>query len=49
MHTSGSTSGGGFSNENMKHSKSYDNKMSNMKGMGFITISKDSSKSHLTI
>ena len=49
MHTSGSTSGGGFSNENMKHSKSNDNKMSNMKGMGFITISKDSSKSHLTI
>jgi len=50
MHTSGSTSGGGggFSNENMKHSKSNDNKMSNMK-MGFITISNDSSKSHLTI
>ena len=50
MHTSGSTSGGGggFSNENMKHSKSNDNKMSNMKGMGFITISNDSSKSHLT-
>jgi len=49
MHTSGSTSGGGFNSENMKHSKSNDNKMSNMKGMGFITISKDSSKSHLTI
>jgi predicted metal-binding membrane protein len=49
MHTSGSTSGDGFSSENMKHSKSNDNKMSNMKGMGFITISNDSSKSHLTI
>ena len=48
MHTSGSTSGGGFNSENMKHSKSNDNKMSNMKGMGFITISNDSSKSHLT-
>jgi len=49
MHTSGSTSGGGISSENMKHSKSNDNKMSNMKGMGFITISTDSNKSHLTI
>jgi predicted metal-binding membrane protein len=49
MHTSGSTSGGGISSENMKQSKSNDNKMSNMKGMGLITISNDSSKSHLTI
>ena len=48
MHTSGSTSGGGISSENKKHSKSNDHKMSSMKGMGFITISNDSSKSHLT-
>jgi predicted metal-binding membrane protein len=42
MHTSVSTSGGGISSENMKHSKSNDNKMSNMKGMSFITVSNDS-------
>ena len=42
MHTGGSTSGGGISSENMKHSKSNDNKMSNMKGMSFITVSNDS-------
>jgi predicted metal-binding membrane protein len=41
MHTSVSTSGGGISSENMKHSKSKDNKMSNMKGMSFITVSND--------
>ena len=49
MHTSGSTSGGGISSENMKHCKSNDNKMSNMKGMSIMTISNVSSKSHLTI
>jgi predicted metal-binding membrane protein len=49
MHTSGSTSGGGISSENMKHSKTNDNKMSYMKGMSFMTISNVSSKSHLTI
>ena len=39
----------GISSENVKDSKPNDNKMSNMKGMSFITVSNDSSESHLTI
>jgi predicted metal-binding membrane protein len=45
MHAS--SSGSTISSENIEHSKSNDNKMSNMKGMSFITISNDSSESHL--
>ncbi len=44
-----SSSGSGISSEKIKDSKSNDNKMSNMKGMSFITVSNDSSESHLTI
>jgi predicted metal-binding membrane protein len=47
--TSSSSSSSNISSENMKHSKSNDNKMSNMKGMSFITVSNDSSESHLTV
>ncbi len=47
--SSSSSSSSNISSENMKHSKSNDNKMSNMKGMSFITVSNDSSESHLTI
>ena len=49
MHASRSTGGSGISSENINHSKSNDNKMSNMKGMSYIIVSNDSSKSHLTI
>ena len=49
MHASSSTGGSGISSENINHSKSNDNKMSNMKGMSYIIVSNDSSKSHLTI
>ena len=49
MQSSSSSSGSGISSENIKDSKSNDNKMSNMKGMSFITVSNDSSESHLTI
>ena len=45
MHVSSSSSGSTISNENIKHSKTNDNKMSNMKGMGFITISNNDSES----
>jgi predicted metal-binding membrane protein len=47
--SSSSSSSSNISSENMKHSKSNDNKMSNMKGMSFITVSNDSSESHLTV
>ena len=49
MHASSSTGGSGISSENINHSKSNDTKMSNMKGMSYIIVSNDSSKSHLTI
>ena len=49
MQGSSSSSGSGISSEDMKDSKPNDNKMSNMKGMSFITVSNDSSESHLTI
>jgi len=45
MHASSSTGGSNIGSENMKHSKSNDNKMSNMKEMSFVTISNDNSKS----
>jgi len=45
MHTSSSTGGSNIGSENMKHSKSNDNKMSNMNEMSFVTISNDNSKS----
>ena len=49
MQGSSSSSGSGIRSEDIKDSKSNDNKMSNMKGMSFITVSNDSSESHLTI
>ena len=50
MHpSSNSSSGSSISGQNMKHSKSNDNNMGNMKGMSFIIVSNDSSKNHLTI
>ena len=49
MQGSSGSSGSGISGENIKDSKPNDNKMSNMKGMRFITVSNDSSESHLTI
>ena len=45
MHASSSTGGSNIGSENMKHSKSNDNKMSNMNEMSFVTISNDNSKS----
>ena len=49
MEGNSSSSGSSISSENIKDSKSNDNRMSNMKAMSFITVSNDSSKSHLTI
>ena len=49
MQGSSSSSGSGISSENIKDDKPNDNKMSNMKGMSFITVSNDSSEGHLTI
>ncbi|MDP9288422.1 MAG: DUF2182 domain-containing protein [Thermoproteota archaeon] len=49
MQGSSSSSGSGIRSDDIKDSKSNDNKMSNMKGMSFITVSNDSSESHLTI
>jgi len=49
MQGSSSSSGSGIRSEDIKDSKSNDNKMSNMKGMSFITVSNDSSESHLTV
>ncbi|MRN62216.1 MAG: hypothetical protein FIO03_09300 [Nitrosopumilales archaeon] len=49
MQGSSSSSGSGISSENIQDSKSNDTKMSNMKGMSFITVSHDSIESHLTI
>ena len=49
MQGSSSSSVSGISSENIKDDKPNDNKMSNMKGMSFITVSNDSSEGHLTI
>jgi predicted metal-binding membrane protein len=45
MHASSSTGGSNIGSENMKHSKSNDNKMSNMNEISIVTISNDNSKS----